>query len=75
MRPLTVVFDAPGTDLPPGVEQIPEPTYVEAFIAQSAMEAFHVRVLRGLLKGRGLVGATGFEPATSCAKDIGRPDL
>ena len=26
------------------VEQIPEPTYVEAFIAQSAMEAFYVRV-------------------------------
>jgi hypothetical protein len=50
MRPLTVVFDAPGTDLPPGVEQIPEPTYVETFIAQSAMEAFYVRVLRGLAR-------------------------
>jgi len=50
MRPLAVVFDAPGTDLPAGVEQIPEPTYVEAFIAQSSMEAFHVRVLRGLAR-------------------------
>jgi hypothetical protein len=50
MRPLAVVFDAPGSDLPPGVEQIPEPTYVEAFIAQSAMEAFYVRVLRGLAR-------------------------
>jgi hypothetical protein len=47
MRPLAIIFGAPSCDLMPGIEQIPEPTYVETFVPESAMKAFHVPVLRG----------------------------
>src|ERR1700722_9121927 len=50
MRPLTVVLDAPGRDLPPRVEQVPEPTHVQTLVAQPAVKTFHVRVLRGLAR-------------------------
>jgi len=50
MRPVRVVVAAPGFDLTPRVEQIAEPAHVEAFLAQAAVETFHVRVLDGLAR-------------------------
>src|ERR1035437_9519802 len=47
MRPLAVL-DAPGGNLPPRVEQVPEPAHVQIFVPQPAVKALHVRVLRGL---------------------------
>jgi hypothetical protein len=37
MRPFAVVLDAPSRDLPPRVEQIPEPAYVQTLVSQPAM--------------------------------------
>ena len=50
MRPPRVVFRAPGCDLRAGVEQIPEPAYVQTFVAQPSVEALNVRVLRWLAR-------------------------
>src|ERR1700691_3005861 len=48
MWTLGVVLGSPGSDLSARVPQIPEPVHVQALIAQAAMEALHMRVLRGL---------------------------
>src|SRR5205085_6807856 len=50
MWTLGVVLGSPGRDLSPRVPQIPEPTHVQALISQAAMEALHMRVLRGLAR-------------------------
>jgi hypothetical protein len=48
MRPPLVVFNAPACNFAPRVPEIPKPARVQAFITQSAVEAFHVTVLRWL---------------------------
>ena len=48
MWPLFVVLRLPARDLPPCVEQVGEPTYPQALLAQSPVEALHMCVLRGL---------------------------
>lgn len=50
MRPVGVVMPAPRFNLAPRVEQITEPTGVEAFVAQAAIKAFHVRILDRLAR-------------------------
>jgi hypothetical protein len=41
----TVVVIAPGIDLAPRIEQIAEPTRVQTFLTQAAVETLYVRVL------------------------------
>jgi len=50
MRALLVVILSPLFDLSSGVVQTCEPIGVKAFIAQPAVEAFHVRILHGLAR-------------------------
>jgi len=45
MWPIRVVMAAPGFNLAPCVEEIPEPTDVEAFLTQAAVEALDISVL------------------------------
>jgi len=35
------MFRLPRLDLPPRIEQVPEPAHVQAFVAQLSVEAFH----------------------------------
>ena len=48
MRPLRVVVASPIFDFASRVEQMPEPAHIQAFVAEPAMETFHVRILRQL---------------------------
>src|SRR5258705_915327 len=48
MRTLLVVIFAPVFDLLPRVSQARKPVGIQTFIAQPAVEAFHVRVLHRL---------------------------
>ena len=48
MRAAGVIFGFPRGYLAPCVEQVPEPTGVQALVAQLAVEAFHAAVLRWL---------------------------
>jgi len=45
VRALLVELLLPRGDLPPRVPQVLEPTHVQAFIAQLAVETFHIPVL------------------------------
>ena len=45
MRAAGVIFSLPIRDLPPGVEQVPEPAHVQALVAQLSIEAFHASIL------------------------------
>jgi hypothetical protein len=45
MWPLLVVLVSPGADPSAGVKQVPEPTDIQALIAQLSMEALNVPVL------------------------------
>lgn len=45
VRTFAIVVIAPGSDLAPCVEQVAEPTRVQAFLAQAAVETFDVGVL------------------------------
>jgi hypothetical protein len=40
-----VILVAPAGDLSPGVEQVPEPTDVQALVSQAPIEALYVRIL------------------------------
>jgi hypothetical protein len=44
VRPCRVIVQAPQCDLSAGVTQIAEPVHIEALVAKSSMEAFHVPV-------------------------------
>ncbi len=48
MRPLGVVIKPPGFDKFPGVLEIEEPVFVEAFVAHRSVEALDEGVLEGL---------------------------
>jgi hypothetical protein len=48
MGPRVIVFRAPGRDLSPRVEEIPEPAHVQTLVSQSPVKALHVCILRGL---------------------------
>ena len=50
MWPPFVVIATPGGDDPPCLEEVLEPADAQAFLAQFAVEALHVGVLRGLAR-------------------------
>ena len=47
VRPRFVVLVAPLADFSTRIEQVAKPTHVQTFIAELAMEAFDMTVLRG----------------------------
>ena len=70
LRPILVVFPAPGFDDGPGVQQVGEPVFVEALVAQAPVEGFDVGVLVRLAGlyvldgdaiGLGPCGSVGFD--------------
>lgn len=46
--PLLVVFQAPGFDDGPGVQQVGEPVFVETLVPQPPVEGLDIGVLVGL---------------------------
>ena len=50
VRPLFVVLLPPRRDLLPGIEQVLEPTRVQTFVSQLAVETLDVRVLHRLAR-------------------------
>ena len=50
MGPAVVVVLSPSLDCPTGVRQVDEPVFVEAFVPELSIEAFHIGVLNRLAR-------------------------
>src|ERR1700676_1591774 len=74
MRTLLVVIEPPSLDFPACIAEASEPVRIQTFVAQSAVEAFDVGILRGLARLNELQShAAFFAPSGQCPPAKLRP--